>query len=110
MNRRTQLSRVGRFHFDPLLIVVSTGLLLFGFVMVASSSLHLGVKMTGNSLYYPIRQSLHIALGLFLGVCVALTPLRSWEKAGQWLFLGGLLLLVIVLIPGLGVKVNGSTR
>ena len=53
MNKRAKPSRVGRFHFDPVLIVVSTGLLLLGFVMVASSSLHLGIKITGNSLYYP---------------------------------------------------------
>ena len=110
MNKRAKPSRVGRFHFDPVLIVVSMSLLLMGYVMVASSSLHLGIKITGNSFYYPIRQTLHIGLGLFLGICVALTPIHVWEKAGQWLFIGGLLLLVIVLIPGLGVKVNGSTR
>ena len=78
--------------------------------MMASSSLHLGIKETGNSLHYPIRQSLHIALGLILGICVALTPIRVWEKSGQWLFIFGILLLIVVLVPGLGVKVNGSTR
>ncbi len=110
MNKRAKPSRIGRFHFDPLLLVVTMSLLLIGYVMVASSSLHLGVKMTGSSFYYPVRQSLHIGLGLFLGTCVAFTPIRVWEKAGQSLFIVGLLLLVIVLIPGLGVKVNGSTR
>ena len=29
---------------------------------------------------------------------------------GHWLFIAGLLLLIIVLVPGLGVKVNGSIR
>ncbi|MFZ2171969.1 MAG: putative lipid II flippase FtsW [Methylococcaceae bacterium] len=103
-------SRVGRFHFDPLLLFVCTSLLLIGYVMVASSSLHLGLKMTGNSFHYPIRQLIHIGLGLFLGVCVAVTPMRSWEKAGAWLFIIGLILLVIVLVPGIGVVVNGSRR
>lgn len=110
MNKRPKPSRLGRFHFDPLLVIVSASLLLMGFVMVASASLHLGGKIAGNSFHYPIRQSLHIGLGLFLGACVALTPIRVWEKAGQGLFIAGLLLLVIVLIPGLGVNVNGSTR
>ena len=112
MSKRPKPSRIGRFHFDPLLIVVSTSLLLIGYVMVASSSLHLGIKAApnSNSLHYPIRQLIHISLGLFLGVCVALTPVRAWERAGSWLFITGLLLLVVVLIPGLGVNVNGSTR
>ncbi|MCX7106595.1 MAG: putative lipid II flippase FtsW [Methylococcales bacterium] len=111
MKKRPKPSRIGRFHFDPLLVVVTTSLLLIGYVMVASSSLHLGAKMNGNSvLHYPIRQSLHIGLGLFLGTAVALTPINVWEKSGQWLFISGLLLLIIVLVPGLGVKVNGSVR
>ncbi len=110
MTTRRKPSRIGRFHFDPLLVVVCLSLLLIGYVMVASASLHLGAKMDGDSFHYPVRQSLHIGLGLFLGSCVALTPLHVWAKSGQGLFIMGLLLLVIVLIPGLGVKVNGSTR
>ncbi len=110
MKKQVKRSLLGCFHFDPLLVVVSFSLLVMGYVMVASSSLHLGIKITGNSFYYPIRQSLHIALGLILGICVALTPIRVWEKSGQWLFLSGILLLIVVLVPGLGVKVNGSTR
>ena len=111
MNKRTKPSRIGRFHFDPLLIVVSLSLLLIGYVMVASSSLHLGAKLnSGNEFHYPLRQSLHIGLGLFLGVIVAKTPLQFWENWGQRLFIMGIVLLMIVLVPGLGVKVNGSTR
>ncbi|MBL6985691.1 MAG: putative lipid II flippase FtsW [Methylobacter sp.] len=101
---------VGRFHFDPVLLFVSISLLLIGYVMVASASLHLGIKMTGNGLYYPVRQLMHIGLGLLFGGAVAVVPMRVWEKNGPVLFLAGLLLLVIVLIPGLGVKVNGSVR
>ena len=110
MKKHVKNSLLGRFHFDPLLVIVSASLLAIGYVMMASSSLHLGIKETGNSLHYPIRQSLHIALGLILGICVALTPIRVWEKSGQWLFIFGILLLIVVLVPGLGVKVNGSTR
>jgi cell division protein FtsW len=111
MKRRPKPSRIGRFHFDPFLVVITTSLLLIGYVMVASSSLHLGAKMSGNNVFhYPIRQSFHIGFGLFLGTFVALTPINFWEKSGQWLFISGLLLLIIVLVPGLGVKVNGSVR
>jgi cell division protein FtsW len=77
--------------------------------MVASSSLHLGAK-SGDTFQYPRNQSFHIGIGLFFGYFVAIAPIRIWEKMGQWLFIGGLLLLIIVLIPGLGIKVNGSTR
>ncbi|MGZ4978376.1 MAG: putative lipid II flippase FtsW [Methylobacter sp.] len=103
-------ARGGRFYFDSVLLIVSTSLLLIGYVMVASASLHLGIKMTGNGLYYPVRQLVHIGLGLVFGGIVAAVPMRFWEENGPRLFLAGLLLLIIVLIPGLGVKVNGSVR
>ena len=110
MNKRLKTSLNRRFHFDPLLVLVCSSLLLIGFVMVASASLHLGVKVTGSEFYYPTRQLLHTVLGLVLGFFIAATPLRMWEKWGAWLFIVGLMLLILVLVPGLGIKVNGSIR
>jgi cell division protein FtsW len=107
---KTLLARMRGFHFDPVLVSISVSLLLIGYVMVASASLHLGIKMTGDGLYYPIRQLVHIVLGLILGGGIAAVPMRVWEKIGPQLFIAGLALLIIVLIPGLGVKVNGSVR
>ncbi len=103
-------TRSGGFHLDPVLLSVSLSLLLIGYVMVASASLHLGIKMAGDGLHYPLRQLMHIGLGLVLGAGMASVPMRFWEQNGPQLFLAGLLLLIIVLIPGLGVKVNGSVR
>ena len=102
--------RISRFNFDSMLVMACFSLLVIGYIMVVSSSLHLGFKMAGTELYYPIRQLMHIGLGLFLGCLVAIVPMKFWEKAGPWLFLSGLFLLVIVLVPGIGIKVNGSVR
>ena len=110
MNDREKTLRGRRFHFDPLLLVTVGSLLLIGYVMVASASLHLGVKMGAGTLHYPLKQLMHIGLGMVLATGVALVPIRKWEQWGPWLFIVGLLLLVIVLIPGLGVRVNGSVR
>jgi len=110
VNKHIKTSLDGRFHFDRLLVLACSSLLLIGFVMVASASLHLGVKVTGSEFYYPLRQLIHTGLGFVLGFFIAATPLRMWEKWGAWLFIVGLLLLILVLIPGLGIKVNGSIR
>jgi cell division protein FtsW len=53
---------------------------------------------------------MHTGFGLVLGAIIAATPLQVWEKWGVWLFIIGLILLVLVLIPGLGIRVNGSVR
>ena len=109
MNGRISVKKV-KFHFDPLLVAVTVSLLFIGYVMVASSSLHLGVEQKQDSFYYPVRQLVHIFLGLVLAFGVIKIPMENWEKIGSGLFITGLFLLVIVLIPGLRVKVNGSIR
>jgi cell division protein FtsW len=109
MNGRISVQKE-KFHFDLLLVAVTVSLLFIGYVMVASSSLHLGVEQKQDSFYYLVRQLAHIFLGLILALGVASIPMERWEKLGSGLFIGGLFLLVIVLIPGLGVKVNGSIR
>lgn len=110
INKRSKNTRAGRFYFDSPLSIACACLLFIGYVMVASSSIHIGNKLLDNIWNYPLKQMIHIALGLVLGSYIATIPMQRWEKLGPLLFLIGLLLLIIVLIPGLGVKVNGSTR
>ncbi len=99
-----------RYHTDQILLLACLSLLGIGFVLVTSSSLHLGVKMADDISHYPFKQLLHIILGLgFAGLVLAM-PMKNWQKLGQPLFIAGLALLLIVLIPGVGVKVNGSIR
>ena len=37
-------------------------------------------------------------------------PVKWWQRFAPYLFIGGALLLVLVLIPGIGREVNGSRR
>ncbi len=101
---------VSRFHIDQVLLMACLSLLCIGFVMVTSSSLHLGVKMADDISHYPFKQLVHIILGLIFAGGVLTIPMKNWEKIGQALFIAGLGLLLVVLIPGVGVKVNGSIR
>ena len=99
-----------RFHIDQTLLTTCLCLLGIGFAMVASSSMHLGVKMADDVSYYPFKQLLHIILGLIFAAIVLSVPMKLWQRIGQPLFIAGLALLLVVLIPGIGIKVNGSTR
>jgi cell division protein FtsW len=99
-----------RFYLDTILLSVSMSILVLGYIMVASASLHLGEKLANDSFYFPKHQLAHVILGLAAAVFVASRPLAFWEKSAQALFVGGLLLLAVVLVPGLGKTVNGSVR
>jgi cell division protein FtsW len=98
------------FHIDLYLLFICLSLLVIGYIMVASSSLHLGEKLANNSLHYPVRQLVHIVLGIGGALFISQISLKTWSQWGAWLFVIGIALLIIVLIPGVGVKVNGATR
>lgn len=99
-----------RFYLDTILLSVSLGLVLFGFVMVSSASLHLGEKMASDSFYFPKHQLAHIVLGLAAGWAAAKVKLDVLERHSMTLFWLGIALLVLVLVPGIGKSVNGSVR
>lgn len=112
MNVGTQLLKLMAvpIYFDRTLVFAGVALIVMGYLMVSSASLHLGAKLTGNMYHYPVRQFIHIALGIVAGYIVCLIPMSVWEKVGPSLFVLGIIFLLIVLIPGVGIEVNGSTR
>ncbi|MEQ1527125.1 MAG: putative lipid II flippase FtsW [Gallionella sp.] len=100
-------------QFDELLIWVLIALLALGFVMVYSSSIATAEasKFTGHQpTYYLVRHGIFIALGLMAGVAAFQFPVQTLQKYALYLFLGGAVLLVLVLIPHVGKEVNGSRR
>ena len=100
-------------EFDPLLVWSALGLLLFGLVMVYSSSIATaeGSKFTGyQSSFFLIRHSVFLAIGLLLGVVAFQIPMRFWQQFAPLLFLLGFVLIGIVLIPHIGRSVNGAQR
>jgi cell division protein FtsW len=99
-----------RFYVDTLLLLTTLALLLFGYVMVASASLHLGDKFAADSFYFPRHQLVHIALGLLAGGFAAAVKLETWRTYSMQIYFVGLLLLILVLVPGIGRVVNGSAR
>jgi cell division protein FtsW len=96
--------------FDNVLVISVVSLLSLGLVMVASASIAIADRKTQVPLYFFYRQAAYIGAGLLLSAIVLKIPLRLWEKSGAVLFIFGLLTLAIILLPGIGHTVNGSTR
>ena len=113
LDKFSNKSLIDKPSFDHGLFWVSMILIGIGLVMVYSSSIALAetAKKFGNSSsYFLIRQTLFICIGAAAGFITFLIPIRWWQRVSPYLFLGGLFLLILVLIPGIGHKVNGSRR
>ncbi len=99
--------------YDYNLIWVSLILLGIGLVMVYSSSVDIAAasKLSNyENYYYLLRQFIFITLGFFIGYICFLIPIYFWQKMAPFLFIIGLVLLILVLVPGIGREVNGSQR
>ncbi|MBF8293119.1 MAG: cell division protein FtsW [Steroidobacteraceae bacterium] len=102
--------RQPRLVLDPVIVAATFCLLLIGLVMVASASLNVAERQTGDPFFHFERQMLSALVGCAFAGALLLVPISLWQRAAPVLLIGSFLLLVLVLIPGLGHEVNGSRR
>jgi len=100
-------------NVDFPMVWVVAALLLSGLVMVYSASFALFVSLRFSN-FSPFHFLVLHLMSLLIGGAAALVafavPVRQWQAWSKWMFLAGLVLLVIVLIPGVGKSVYGARR
>jgi cell division protein FtsW len=99
--------------YDATLAWSTLLLLAIGLVTVYSASIataeassHTGYR----AWYFLVRHAMFIAVGLAAASVAFQVPMKVWQRLAPYLFAGGALLLVLVLVPGIGRSVNGSRR
>ena len=95
---------------DSTVIILVVALLMIGLIMVASSSISIADSKTSTPFYYFYKQLMAVALGLAAAMVIFKIRLVYWEKSGMILLAVSFALVVLVLVPGIGKTVNGSTR
>jgi cell division protein FtsW len=98
------------FAWDYVTLGLTAALLLVGIVMVTSASMSIAARDLADPFYFMERQFIFAMAGLAFAWMVTRVPTDLWEKYSLVLLLLGLLLLMLVLIPGLGARVNGARR
>lgn len=99
--------------YDQILLWITIVLLGLGLVMVYSASIAIaeGSRATAHQpMHYLVRHGIFIAISLVMAVVAFQIPIKLWQQSALYLFLFGLLMLALVLIPGVGREVNGSQR
>ena len=100
-------------EFDRIVVWLTVLLLGLGLVMVYSASIAIAEagRGTGNQqTYYLMRHAAFVALSVVMGVMAFQFPIRLWQQAAPYLFVAGLVLLALVVVPGIGREVNGARR
>lgn len=97
---------------DWVVVCIVAGLLALGALMVYSASISLAdsPKYNTSPYHFLVRHLMFIGISLAAGCVVYRVPMRVWNKLAPALVLVAVLLLGAVLIPGVGLSVNGSRR
>lgn len=96
---------------DYYLLAIVLILLVAGLLALSSASTVLSYERFGNNYYYFLRQLVFGAIpGLILLYIFSRIDYHVWQKFIPLLVLIGIILLVLVLIPGIGFKVGNARR
>lgn len=95
---------------DLMLLTTVAAMVLFGLLMLYSSSFIYAEERTGDGLYFVKRQVIYGLLGFasLLGACRI--DYRQWSRWAYPVLAITLALLAAVLIPGIGSRVLGAQR
>jgi cell division protein FtsW len=99
-----------RTGYSIALYVTVVLLAMLGLVMVLSASAASALSEQGSSWYYFKRHAIWLAMGGVAFLVTMRIDYRLWQRLARPIFLVSVTLLTLVLLPGLGVSANGSTR
>ena len=107
---RLDIKQPLRLQVDLWLLGASVALITIGFVMIASASMQVADSWNDNPFYFVLRHGIFLAIALVVAFAVFNVPIHWWEKNGWLLLAISMVALLLVLLPGIGKTVNGSTR
>lgn len=101
-----------KHHVDIALAIVTLVLLSLGVIMVLSASAPSAFRIEGDSYYYFKKQLLYAAIGIVVMFLTSRIDYKIYSSKviSYGLFAVALVLLIVVLIPGIGIKVNDARR
>lgn len=106
--KKRGFSKIGEMDYTLLFLVILV--VVVGIIVLLSASAPSGKRIYDDSYYYFKRQLVFVAIGFVGMIVISAIDLDRYIKFVPHAFWVCVLLLVLVLIPGIGVKVNGARR
>jgi len=106
----TQTSRLRAGQPDYVILALVMALVVLGLITVYSASFALGQLEYNDVTYFVARQTVWAVLGLTGLVILMRTDYHTLRQVSPYLMAAAMVGLLAVLVPGIGVERNGSTR
>ena len=97
-------------EFDYTFLLLTAVLTVIGLVMLLSASTPAANAKFGRSYYFFMRQLIYSVIGFVLMYFISLFDYHRYKKYANVGILIGIVLLILVLIPHIGIERNGSRR
>ncbi|MGJ9382318.1 putative lipid II flippase FtsW [Salipaludibacillus neizhouensis] len=100
-----------KLFIDWYIIASILTLGLFGLVMVYSASFVQGYQMSEDNIsYFFDRQLLWLIISIIFFTIFMFFPYKHYRKLSPWIVIIAIFSLILVMIPGVGIDVNGAQR
>ena len=100
----------GPAEWDFALLGVAALLGAVGLLGVYSASITVAAQEFSDAEHYLQRQGMYLALGVLSGYFITQSRIVLWHRLAGFALLAAAALLVMVLVPGVGIEVNGASR
>ena len=96
---------------DYTLLIITVIIVVFGLVMLSSASMVKSQENFGTPYYYLKHQLLYGLLpGLFATWLTYKINYKKWKKFSFLFFVAAIIVLILVFLPGIGMKAGGAAR
>ena len=95
---------------DTLFFAAVAALVGIGLVMIYSASSATAYQQTGDTAYFVKRQALWLVVGLIAAVAAYRIDYHRLKRLAPYILLAAMVMLVLVLVPHVGLAVNGARR
>lgn len=97
-------------QLDFTLLFVVLVLLFIGLIALSSASSYYALTEFNNSSYYIVRQIAFAVVGVIGMLIISKIDYKKYIKFGYLIYGVGILLMLMVFVPGIGGTVNGANR
>lgn len=106
----TENERTVQMGVDPLLWMIPLVLVAFGITMIFSLTAQVSLEDLGSPFALGMRQVQWFFIAVVAMMVMYLIPLSFWRRYSGLVWLMALLLLLLTLVPGVGIKAGGARR
>ena len=110
MKRLIKRKKESSIGIDKYLIITVFTLTAISLLMITSASMAISEKLYSHPFHYLFHQIVYLLIGVIIAFFIMRLEIQYLQKKSKILLLVSILLLIIIMIPGIGHQVHGSTR